>query len=85
MTTMNALKTKRDEMRHAQIRARQEMTRNEINAILDEVAKDDKKVEKGDLYIDLKKEWSESTALEHLRFLGFAPYVCEMHKIHISW
>ncbi len=85
MTTMNALKTKRDEMRHAQIRARQEMTRNEINAILDEVAKDDKKVEKGDLYIDLKKEWSESTALEHLRFLGFAPYVCGMHKIHISW
>lgn len=85
MTTMNALKTKRDEMRHAQIRARQEMTRNEINAILDEVAKDDKKVEKGDLYIDLKKEWSESTALEHLRFLGFAPYVCETHKIHISW
>jgi uncharacterized protein YukJ len=82
---MNALKTKRDEMRHAQIRARQEMTRNEINAILDEVAKDDKKVEKGDLYIDLKKEWSESTALEHLRFLGFAPYVCGMHKIHISW
>jgi uncharacterized protein YukJ len=85
MTTINALKTKRDEMRHAQIRARQEMTRNEINAILDEVAKDDKKVEKGDLYIDLKKEWSESTALEHLRFLGFAPYVCGMHKIHISW
>ena len=82
---MNALKTKRDEMRHAEIRARQEMTRNEINAILDEVAKDDKKVEKGDLYIDLKKEWSESTALEHLRFLGFAPYVCGMHKIHISW
>lgn len=82
---MNALKTKRDEMRHAQIRARQEMTRNEINAILDEIAKDDKKVEKGDLYIDLKKEWSESTALEHLRFLGFAPYVCGMHKIHISW
>lgn len=85
MTTMNALKTKRDEMRHAQIRARQEMTRNEINAILDEVAKDDKKVEKGDLYIDLKKEWSESTAIDHLRFLGFAPYVCGMHKIHISW
>lgn len=85
MTTMNALKTKRDEMRHAQIRARQEMTRNEINAILDEVAKDDKKVEKGDLYIDLKKEWSEAIAIEHLRFLGFAPYVCEMHKIHISW
>lgn len=85
MTTMNALKTKRDEMRHAQIRARQEMTRNEINAILDEVAKDDKKVEKGDLYIELKKEWSETTAIEHLRFLGFAPYVCGMHKIHISW
>ena len=85
MTTMNALKTKRDEMRHAQLRARQEMTRNEINAILDEVGKDDKKIEKGDLYIDLKKEWSESTALEHLRFLGFAPYVCGMHKIHISW
>lgn len=85
MTTMNALKTKRDEMRHAQIRARQEMTRDEINAILDEIAKDDKKIEKGALDIDLKKEWSETTAIEHLRFLGFAPYVCEMHKIHISW
>jgi uncharacterized protein YukJ len=82
---MNTLKTKRDEMRHAQIQACQEKTRNEINAILDEVAKDDKMVEKGDLYIDLKKEWSEHTALEHLRSLGFLPYVCGMHKIHIAW
>ena len=85
MTTMNTLKTKRTEMRQAEIVARQENTRNEINAILDEIASNDKAVAKGDAYIEIKKEWSESTALDHLRFLGFAPYVCGMHKIHIAW
>ena len=85
MTTMKALKTKRDEMRQAEIVARHEMTRKEIDAILDEIAKDDKAVAKGDFYIEIKKEWSETVALDHLRFLGFAPYVCGMHKIHISW
>ena len=82
---MKALKTKREEMRHAQILARQELTRNEINTILDEIASDDKQVAKGEFYIDLKKEWSETTAIEHLRFLGFAPCVSGMHKIQIEW
>ena len=82
---MNTLKTKKNEMREAQIQACQEMTKSEIDAILDEIAKDDKKIEEGHLYIDVKKEWSITTALDHLRFLGFAPYTCSGQKIHITW